>query len=156
MKKILFVCLGNICRSPMAEAIFNHKVKTSGLGTQLISDSAGTANYHIGEKPDPRTTETLYKRGISIDHLGQQFRQDHGEGYDYIIAMDASNKKNILTEMRGSNDHKVYLMRDFDPVEKGDVPDPYYGGKRGFDDVFEILDRSIGELIVFIRKGSGL
>jgi len=152
MKKILFVCLGNICRSPMAEAIFNYKVKEMGLASRLISDSAGTAGYHIGESPDPRTIETVTKNGISIKHLGQQFNQNHGTTYDYIIAMDTSNKRNILDELNGSNEHKVYLMRDFDPIEKGDVPDPYYGGKSGFSHVFEILSRSIDELIVYIRK----
>ena len=86
MKKILFVCLGNICRSPMAEAIFNHKVKEKGLSDQYKGDSAGTANYHIGDQPDPRTVETVAKNGIKIHHYGQQFQRSHADEFDYLIA----------------------------------------------------------------------
>ncbi|MBC6410794.1 MAG: low molecular weight phosphotyrosine protein phosphatase [Ekhidna sp.] len=152
MKKILFVCLGNICRSPMAEAIFNNKVRKLGIESKYISDSAGTASYHIGEDPDSRTVEIVKKNGMKINHLGKQFLKKHGEDFDYIIAMDASNRKNILNEIMGSNKHKVYLMRDFDPLEKGDVPDPYYGEEGEFDNVFKILNRSIDAFINHIRS----
>lgn len=146
MKKILFVCLGNICRSPMAEAIFNHKIQEKGLSEHFIGDSAGTASYHIGDQPDPRTVETVAKNGIKIHHYGQQFKRNHAEEYDYLLAMDSSNQRNMLNEL-GETGKPVYLMRDFDPISKGDVPDPYYGGINGFDQVFEILDRSIDHFI---------
>ena len=146
MKKILFVCLGNICRSPMAEAIFNHKIREKGLENRFLGDSAGTANYHVGDLPDPRTVETVAKNGIKIHHYGQQFKKNHAEEFDYLIAMDRSNQKNMLAVLPDRS-KEVHLMRDFDPVQNGDVPDPYYGGINGFDQVFEILDRSIDKLI---------
>lgn len=155
MKKILFVCLGNICRSPMAEAIFNHKVQEKGLGDVLNGDSAGTANYHVGDYPDPRTIETLSKKNIKIHHLGQQFVRNHAEEFDYLVAMDRSNKNNMMMEL-GDIPKRIYLMRDFDPIEGGDVPDPYYGSINGFDQVYEILDRSIEDFISFLKKESNL
>ena len=155
MKKILFVCLGNICRSPMAEAIFNHKIKEKGLESYFLGDSAGTANYHVGDYPDPRTVETVSKNGIKIHHQGQQFKKKHTSAFHYLVAMDASNQQNMSREI-GDNQTEVYLMRDFDPIEKGDVPDPYYGGIGGFDEVFDILDRSIENFIEFLKKEEGL
>ena len=142
MKKILFVCLGNICRSPMAEAIFNHKIQEKELSKHFVADSAGTANYHVGDYPDPRTVATVSKNGIKIHHQGQQFKKVHTAEFQYLIAMDSSNRQNMLREI-GDDQVKVFLMRDFDPMEKGDVPDPYYGGTGGFDQVFDILNRSI-------------
>lgn len=152
MKKILFVCLGNICRSPMAEAIFNDKVEKLGLSDRFKADSAGTANYHVGENPDPRTVETVEKNNITIDHKGQQFKARHAEQFDYLIGMDESNRRNMMLELKDPS-HHILLMRDFDPMGKGlDVPDPWFGGISGFDEVFEILDRSIDELIAFLQE----
>lgn len=137
----------------MAEAIFNHKVEKMGLSTQLKADSAGTANYHVGETPDPRTIETVEKNDIKIDHLGQQFKHYHASEFDYLIGMDQSNISNMMMELRGNYQEKVLLMRDFDPSGRGkDVPDPWYGGMSGFDNVYDILDRSIEELIGFLKK----
>lgn len=136
----------------MAEAIFNHKIEQMSLSDRYMSDSAGTAGYHIGEQPDPRTVETVQKNGIKIHHSGQQFIKRHGQEYDHIIAMDSSNLRNILNELDSTNERKVRLMRDWDPKGEGDVPDPYYGGSSGFDNVFAILDRSIEELIVDLKS----
>lgn len=150
MKKILFVCLGNICRSPLAEAIFDAKVKSKGLEGTFSSDSAGTANYHIGSAPDPRSVEVAKKHGIPINHKGRQISMQDSKEFDYILAMDASNFRNIIHAL-GEKPEGLYLMRDFDPENKGaDVPDPYYGGQNGFEDVYQMLDRSIDELIDFI------
>ncbi|MEP1032934.1 low molecular weight protein-tyrosine-phosphatase [Ekhidna sp.] len=152
MIKVLFVCLGNICRSPLAEAIFKKKVEIGGLSNKIHADSAGTANYHVGENPDPRTIEIAEKHGVPVDHKGQQFQKKHQSQFDYLLAMDHSNYRNMTVEM-GSDPDKLMLMRDFDPHGKGqDVPDPWYGGMNGFEEVYQILDRSLDEFLDFLRK----
>lgn len=145
--KILFVCLGNICRSPLAEAIFNERIRQRALQDKFQSDSCGTANYHVGDWPDDRTIKCAQRNGIMINHLGRQLKREDLDKFDLILAMDESNWQNILRLSKESNRSKVVMMRDFDPQGKGDVPDPYYGGDKDFDEVFEILDRSIEELI---------
>src|SRR6188768_3287743 len=94
--KILFVCLGNICRSPLAEAIFKHKIKQKGWEQWVEADSCGTANYHIGDSPDPRTLANAKKNGVVIDHCGRQLSEEDLGDFDYILAMDNSNLNNIL------------------------------------------------------------
>jgi len=152
--KILFVCLGNICRSPLAEAIFKHKIQQHGLGDYFQGDSCGTANYHVGDTPDPRTIANAKKNGVSIDHLGRQLCTKDLEDYDYVLAMDQANYKNIL-KLTNAADFagKVALMRRYDPLEKdGEVPDPYHGQEKNFQDVFEILDRSMENFIQHLEQ----
>ena len=152
MKKVLFVCLGNICRSPLAEAIFKKKLLEYGLNDQIMADSAGTANYHVGENPDPRTVEIAAKHNVPVNHKGQQFKKSHADEYDYLLAMDQSNYGNMVAEM-GEDSEKLMLMRNFDPYGKGeDVPDPWYGGMNGFENVYQILNRSLDDFIVFLKK----
>jgi protein-tyrosine phosphatase len=144
MQKILFVCLGNICRSPMAEAIFNHKISELGLKSHFLADSCGTSNYHIGDLPDPRTLKNARQNGVAIQHRGRQLAAADLDHFDWIFAMDRSNHHNILALAREEHQHKIHLMRSWDPQpDSHDVPDPYYGEDRDFQEVFEILSRSI-------------
>jgi protein-tyrosine phosphatase len=148
MKRILFVCLGNICRSPLAEAIFNHKIKELGLDHQFESDSCGTSNYHIGDQPDRRTIQNATKNGVAIQHAARQLTENDLEVFDLVIAMDKSNYQHVhLLSNASRYAHKIKLMREFDTAGSGDVPDPYYGGEKEFQHVFEILDRSLEQLI---------
>jgi protein-tyrosine phosphatase len=160
MKKtrVLFVCLGNICRSPLAEAIFKHHIKKRNLEAFVEADSCGTSNYHIGDPADSRTIANATQNGITIDHCGRQLTAADVASFDYILAMDKSNYTNILRIVPQSKNylHKVLLMRDFDPVEKGEVPDPYHGGDKSFQEVFEILTRSVTSFIDYLEASPQL
>ena len=151
--RILFVCLGNICRSPLAEAIFKAKAQKMGLSNTLFADSCGTANYHIGDSPDPRTVKNAQSNGIEIVHSGRQLSKRDLTDFDWIFAMDKANLEVILSHAQSEIEHsKVKLIRDFDPVKSGNVPDPYYGTEDDFQEVFSILDRTIDNLIVNLIK----
>jgi len=149
MTKVLFVCLGNICRSPMAEAVFRQKLKEAGL--EMSVDSCGTAAYHIGENPDPRTVKIVSQNNVPIDHVVRRLSSDDFYQFDYILAMDRSNLSDINYQRPQDSKSKIGLMRDFDPQpENGEVPDPYYGGSNGFKKVFDIIDRSAEALLEYI------
>ena len=159
MTNVLFVCLGNICRSPLAEALFNHHVTRMGLTVHYRADSCGTANYHVGDPPDHRTIRNAEQNGVIIRHRGRQFHPLDFEGFDHILPMDQSNYSNIARmDESGKWLSKVRLMRTFDPTpDELSVPDPYYGNEKDFQKVFDILNRSTLELIRFLEdtRGSG-
>jgi protein-tyrosine phosphatase len=148
MKKILFVCLGNICRSPMAHGIFQRWVDDAGLSNQILVDSAGTASYHIGELPDKRARQTCEERGIKLTHRARAFTQNDFKTFDYILVMDKENLINIQ-KLEPPNHHAtIKLMRAYDPQHPNtDVPDPYYGEVDGFVEVYNMLERSCGALL---------
>jgi len=152
--RILFVCLGNICRSPLAEAIFKDKVRRKNLERFVEADSCGTANYHVGDTPDDRTIRNALKNGVAIQHLGRQLAADDLDHFDFILAMDKSNHQNIHRLPNASrHQQKIVLMRSFDPQGMGkDVPDPFYGTEGDFQEVFDILDRSMDEFILHLEK----
>jgi protein-tyrosine phosphatase len=150
---VLFVCLGNICRSPMAEGIFAHLVKEAGLSSYIGCDSAGTSDYHIGELPDPRMRETARRYGLTLTHRARQLRAADFREFDYILAMDESNWTNITRHpgYQPEYSRKVSLLRTHDE-DTGDlnVPDPYYCGPEGFELVYHMLQRTGGRFLHFL------
>lgn len=150
--KILMVCLGNICRSPLAEGILREKVK----GTEIEVDSAGTSSYHVDEAPDPRAIQTGRKYGINISDLrGRQFTPDDFDRYDKIYVMDRSNYDNVLSLARNEEDrNKVdFLLNELEIGSNSEVPDPYFGGDSGFDNVYQMLDAATDRIIEKLRNG---
>ena len=152
---VLFVCLGNIVRSPLAENLFRQRVEQAGLADQFTVYSAGTSGYHVGESPDSRMRQVAAQRGLTYSGRSRQFWSGDFEAFDWIIAMDDSNRTDILRQARSDSDRaKVRLMREFDPQADGDmvVPDPYYGGIDGFHNVYDIVERATGELFDHIQS----
>lgn len=155
MKKILFVCLGNICRSPMGEGVFKYLVTERGLLNRYHIDSAGTSPYHVGEKADERMRNTAKKYGIELTSKARQVALDDFDYFDLILAMDRSNYNNLedLALTNGKTTENIKLMREFDPFkDEIDVPDPYYGGAEGFENVYEIMHRSCINLLNFLEE----
>jgi protein-tyrosine phosphatase len=152
--RILFVCLGNICRSPLAKHLFEHHTEQLGLRSHFTIDSAGTSGLHAGENADPRTIENAKTNGIAINHRARQFQETDFDNFDHIIVMDESNKANVL-KLAQSEIHrkKVHMMRKWDKNHPNSpVPDPWYGGSEGFQEVFDILNRSTRELLLSIKE----
>lgn len=147
--KICFVCLGNICRSPTAEGIFQHLVNERGLQAFFYIDSAGTSAWHVGEPANSKSRQVANRNGIELPSRARRFESPDLKEFDLILAMDHENLENLQRlDTRSEFGEKIRLMREFDP-EPGDgaVPDPYYGGMDGFQNVFDVLMRSSRNLL---------
>lgn len=154
--RILFVCLGNICRSPTAEGVLRHKLGEAGLGEDVDVESAGTGGWHVGHPPDARAAAAAAARGIALESRAQRFEAFHFDDFDLILAMDRQNLADMLAlAPHAAAEGKLHLLREFDPlaVESGEleVPDPYFGGEDGFEDVLDMVDRACDGLIAEIR-----
>ncbi|MEH2409690.1 low molecular weight protein-tyrosine-phosphatase [Nostoc sp.] len=153
--KLLFVCLGNICRSPSAENIMNHLIEQAGLSEHILCDSAGTSSYHIGSPPDRRmSAAAATKLGIKLRGRARQFQKSDFQDFDLILAMDQENYENILTlDQTKQYQHKVRLMCEFCSQHTlKEVPDPYYGGQEGFNRVIDLLIDACEGLLTKIRS----
>jgi protein-tyrosine phosphatase len=156
---VLFVCLGNICRSPLAMGVFRAVVEEAGLEDRFDIDSAGTSSYHTGSPPDSRTVAVARRRGLALDHAARQVLGEDLERFHYVVVMDASNRgkvERIAAQAPGRAE--VRMLREFDPEADGDldVPDPYFGGADGFEDVHDMVERSCRALLDQIRREQDL
>lgn len=157
MKNILFICLGNICRSPMAEAVCRQLIQERGLSAYFSVDSAGTAGYHIGKSPDRRTLKVLENHGIETTHLGQKLTPALIDAFDHLVVMDEANFENVHQLYYDYKKvpppaEKLFLIRDHDPTTKGvqEVPDPYYENDKAFENVYQILYRSCQKMLDYL------
>jgi protein-tyrosine phosphatase len=154
--RILFVCLGNICRSPTAEAVMRGLVAEAGLDGEVEVESAGTGSWHLGDPPDPRAVAAAAERGVELDGAARQVTGADFERFDLLIAMDRSNLRDLLAVAPDEDAaDKVRLLREFDPASAGapdlDVPDPYYGGDRGFETVLDMVEAACRGLLDELR-----
>lgn len=149
MINVLFVCLGNICRSPIAEATFRELVKENNLEDKISCDSAGTAGYHIGQLPDQRAIKNALKHGLKLTHKGRKISTADLDNFQHIAVMDEENFSDMHelyfnTKHKTPSAEKLFLLRDFDPQVRGvqEVPDPYYESESAFEEVYQIVRRS--------------
>ncbi|MEL6543994.1 MAG: low molecular weight protein-tyrosine-phosphatase [Myxococcota bacterium] len=159
MVRVCFVCLGNICRSPTAEGVFRAQIATDGLVDDIEVDSAGTGGWHVGEPADPRARRAAQARDIEITSRARKFERADFERFDYVIAMDRSNRTALEKMSRSSDEkRKIHLFRSFDPESPTDaeVPDPYYGGDQGFEEVLDMCERASRGLLVQLKKSGEL
>lgn len=155
MKRVLFVCTGNICRSPTAEGVFRHLVEEAGFADMIESASAGTHGYHIGEAPDPRTVAAAKRRGFDLSaQRAQKVRAEDFQAYDLILAMDRGHLAHLEALRPNGAKAEVRLFLDYHPAGKlKDVPDPYYGGPDGFEDVLDMIEHASKTLLGQISAG---
>jgi protein-tyrosine phosphatase len=159
--KLLFVCMGNICRSPLAEGLFLQLARERGLADRFEVDSCGIGDWHVGHAPDPRSQAVANKNGLTLVCRARQIDPpDDFETFDLILAMDRANHRD-LRELAAEEHHgKIRLMREWDPAvrnsgdDEPEVPDPYYGGPQGFEDMYAMLRRSCEKLLEELAQGS--
>lgn len=151
--RVLFVCLGNICRSPTAEGVFRKLVAEEGLVEHIEIDSAGTHAYHIGKPPDQRAQAAAESRGVDLSRLrGRQALREDMERFDYVLAMDRENHEHLLAICPDGLEEKIRLFLEFAPHRpEREVPDPYYGGPAGFDRVLDMIEEAARGLLEDIR-----
>lgn len=152
--RICFVCLGNICRSPTAEAVFRRLAEDAGLADTLTIDSAGTGSWHVGELPDPRSRRAAARRGYQLTHRARTFTASDFDRFDLVLAMDRDNHAALQRLARGrTHAPSIRLLRSFDPSapDGAEVPDPYSGGDDGFEEVLDICERACRGLLEHIR-----
>lgn len=152
--KVLFVCMGNICRSPTAQGVFRKRLETEGLQAIIGTDSAGTHAYHAGESPDRRARETARRRGIELGDLqARQVAPEDFPRFEYVLAMDLDNLSNLAELCPRGLEHKLMLFMDFAPhLGVREVPDPYYGGPDGFERVFDLVEAASEGLLADIKQ----
>ena len=154
MSRILFVCLGNICRSPAAEGILRKKAKDRGL--DLYIESAGTGGWHVGDPPDARMIKTAGKRGYKLDHLrARQVELSDFYTFDYLLAMDLSNQDDLLAMAPPNRECDIRLFLDFASSSERETPDPYYGGDAGFEHVLNLLEQGAEGFLDHLEDESG-
>jgi protein-tyrosine phosphatase len=158
MVSVCFVCLGNICRSPTAEGVFRSLVAEAGLDAVIRVDSAGTAGYHAGDPPDARACKAAARRGIQVQGRARQFLPSDFDEFDYVLVMDRSNLAALSELYSAGVRARLSLLRAFDPTapKHAAVPDPYYGGDDGFDEVLDQCLRACRGLLEHIKKEHGL
>ncbi len=150
--KVLFVCLGNICRSPCAEAVFKKLVQEQSLSHQFVVDSAGTSGHHQGAKPDQRMIEHACKRGFKLESMARQVQQKDLENFDHIIVMDDKNLRDVMSTAQEHHKAKIKKLTDFSSLNVQSVPDPYFGGPAGFERVLDIVTDSCRGLLVHLKN----
>lgn len=152
--RVLFVCMGNICRSPTAHGVFRRLIEAEALGRHVDIDSAGTHGYHVGEPPDPRAMAAALRRGVDIADLrARKAVADDFEQFDYVLAMDHDNYQRLQAICPAGREGKLRLFLDFaagSPVRE--VPDPYYGGESGFEQVLDLIEQASAGLLQEIRR----
>lgn len=153
MKKVLFVCLGNICRSPAAEAVFNNLLAKNGLSDKISCDSSGTYGEMAGTPADRRMVNAAKKRGVTINHISRHTQQNDFEKFDYIVGMDEQNIRS-LEKIRANFGGKAKVLKMANFIENRDthIPDPYYGGESGFEYVLDLLDVGCANLLDFLKE----
>lgn len=150
---ILFVCMGNICRSPTAEGVFRHRVSKAGFADQIGTDSAGTHAYHVGEPADRRARAAANRRGVSLDDIrARRVSDEDFEHFDYVIAMDRDNLAILVDQASPEHHEKIRLFLEFSDGHEDEVPDPYYGGTAGFERVLDLVEDASEGLLAVLRE----
>ncbi|MDM7481380.1 MAG: low molecular weight protein-tyrosine-phosphatase [Halomonas sp.] len=153
MKRVLFVCLGNICRSPTAEGVFQQAVVRAGLDGRVTIDSCGVGDWHVGKAPDPRSQAAARQRGIEIGHLrARQLKVSDFHEFDYVLGMDRENLAAMRALQPANSQAQVGLLLDYAGLPQSDVPDPYYGGDDGFEQVLDLIERASQGLLDELQR----